>query len=127
VAQAKGLPSMIYHEPAIEVKFMRGAAGTARILTIRAQGHTYLRRQDRLMQCVFRSAYSRLSKSKRGVHRLHAQEDAPFRILAETRSGKRCQLPGLGLLMRFSHHDGRQETKSSYRVLLPSRPCRIAC
>jgi hypothetical protein len=35
LAQAKGLPSLIYHEPAIEVKFMRGAAGTTRILTIR--------------------------------------------------------------------------------------------
>jgi hypothetical protein len=34
LAQAKGLPSLIYHEPAIEVKFMRGAAGTTRILTI---------------------------------------------------------------------------------------------
>ena len=34
-ARAKGLPSLIYHEPAIEVKFMRGAAGTTRILTIR--------------------------------------------------------------------------------------------
>ena len=35
LAQAKGLPSLIYHEPAIEVKFMRGAAGTTSILTIR--------------------------------------------------------------------------------------------
>jgi hypothetical protein len=37
LAQAKGLPSLIYHyhEPAIEVKFMRGAAGTTKILTIR--------------------------------------------------------------------------------------------
>ena len=35
LAQAKGLPSLIYHEPAIEVKFMRWAAGTTRILTIR--------------------------------------------------------------------------------------------
>ena len=34
LAQAKGLPSLIYHEPAIAVKFMRGAAGTTRILTI---------------------------------------------------------------------------------------------
>jgi hypothetical protein len=34
LAQAKGLPSLIYHEPAIEVKFMRWATGT-RILTIR--------------------------------------------------------------------------------------------
>jgi hypothetical protein len=36
LAQAKGLPSLIYHEPAIEVKFMRWATGTTRILTIRA-------------------------------------------------------------------------------------------
>ena len=35
LAQAKGLPSLIYHEPAIEVKFMRWATGTTRILTIR--------------------------------------------------------------------------------------------
>ena len=35
LAQAKGLPSLIYHEPPIEVKFMRGAAGTTRILTMR--------------------------------------------------------------------------------------------
>ena len=40
LAQAKGLPSLIYHEPAIEVKFMRGAAGTTRILTIRVTGHS---------------------------------------------------------------------------------------
>jgi hypothetical protein len=39
LAQAKGLPSLIYHEPAIEVKFLRGAAGTTRILTIRAAMH----------------------------------------------------------------------------------------
>jgi hypothetical protein len=37
LAQAKGLPSLICHEPAIEVKFMRGAAGTTRILTIRVR------------------------------------------------------------------------------------------
>jgi hypothetical protein len=30
-----GLPSLIYHEPVHEVRFMRGAAGTTRILTIR--------------------------------------------------------------------------------------------
>jgi hypothetical protein len=35
VAQAKGLPSLIYHEPVLEVRLMRGAAGTTRILTIR--------------------------------------------------------------------------------------------
>jgi hypothetical protein len=34
----KGLPSLIYHEPVLEVKFMCGAAGTTRILTIRATG-----------------------------------------------------------------------------------------
>jgi hypothetical protein len=34
LAQAKGLPSLIYHEPVLEVRFMRGAAGTTRILTI---------------------------------------------------------------------------------------------
>ena len=28
LAQAKGLPSLIYHEPVLEVRFMRGAAGT---------------------------------------------------------------------------------------------------
>ena len=35
LAQAKGLPSLIYHEPVLEVRFMRGVAGTTRILTIR--------------------------------------------------------------------------------------------
>jgi hypothetical protein len=30
-----GLPSLIYHEPVLEVRFVRGAAGTMRILTIR--------------------------------------------------------------------------------------------
>jgi hypothetical protein len=35
LAQAKGLPSLIYHEPMLEVRFMRGVAGTARIFTIR--------------------------------------------------------------------------------------------
>jgi hypothetical protein len=38
LAQAKGLPSLIYHEPVLEVRFMRGAAGTTRILTIRSYG-----------------------------------------------------------------------------------------
>jgi hypothetical protein len=27
LAQAKGLPSLIYHEPMLEVRFVRGAAG----------------------------------------------------------------------------------------------------
>jgi hypothetical protein len=36
LAQAKGLPSLIYHETVLEVRFMRGAAGTTRILTKRA-------------------------------------------------------------------------------------------
>ena len=35
LAQAKGLLSLIYHEPVLEVRFMRGAAGTTRILTTR--------------------------------------------------------------------------------------------
>jgi len=35
LAQGKGLASLIYHEPVFEVRFMRGAAGTTRILTIR--------------------------------------------------------------------------------------------
>jgi hypothetical protein len=34
--QAKGQPSLIYHEPALEVRFMCGAAGMTRILTIAA-------------------------------------------------------------------------------------------
>jgi len=36
LAQAKGLPSLIYDERVLEVRFVRGAAGTMRILTIRA-------------------------------------------------------------------------------------------
>jgi predicted Zn-dependent protease len=35
LAQAKGLPSLIYDERVLEVRFVRGAAGTMRILTIR--------------------------------------------------------------------------------------------
>jgi hypothetical protein len=35
LAQAKGLARLIYHQPALEVRFMRGAAGTTRVLTIR--------------------------------------------------------------------------------------------
>src|SRR5580698_3894615 len=35
LAQAKGLPNLIYHEPVLEVRFVRGAAGKMRILTIR--------------------------------------------------------------------------------------------
>jgi hypothetical protein len=42
LAQAKGLPSLIYHEPALEVRFMRGAEGTTRILTIRGQSRQLL-------------------------------------------------------------------------------------
>ena len=34
LAQAKGLLSLIYHEPVLEVRFTRGVAGTTRILTI---------------------------------------------------------------------------------------------
>jgi hypothetical protein len=41
LAQAKGLPSLIYHEPVLEVRFVRGAAGTMRILTIRHFHKTY--------------------------------------------------------------------------------------
>ena len=36
LTQAKGLPSLIYHEPALEVRFVRRAAGTTSFLTIRA-------------------------------------------------------------------------------------------
>jgi hypothetical protein len=35
LARGKGLPSLIYHKPVLEVRFMRGAARTTRILTIR--------------------------------------------------------------------------------------------
>jgi hypothetical protein len=35
LAQANGLPSLIYDESVLEVRFVRGAAGTMRILTIR--------------------------------------------------------------------------------------------
>jgi hypothetical protein len=35
LAQAKGLPSLIHHEPAIEVRFVRGAAGPTSFLTKR--------------------------------------------------------------------------------------------
>jgi Group II intron, maturase-specific domain len=37
LAQAKGLPSLIYHEPVLEVRFVRGAAGPTSFLTKRAQ------------------------------------------------------------------------------------------
>ena len=37
LARGMGLPSLIYHEPVLEVRFMRGAAGTTRILTIRGR------------------------------------------------------------------------------------------
>ena len=37
LAQAKGLPSLIYHEPALEVRFVRGAAATTSFLTIRVR------------------------------------------------------------------------------------------
>jgi hypothetical protein len=35
LAQAKGLPSLIYHEPVLEVRFMRRSAGRTSNLTIR--------------------------------------------------------------------------------------------
>jgi diketogulonate reductase-like aldo/keto reductase len=35
LAQAKGLPSLIYHEPMLEVRFVRGAAGPTSFLTKR--------------------------------------------------------------------------------------------
>ena len=49
LTQAKGLPSLIYHEPALEMRFMRGAAGATRILTIRAllEKHRSYLRQNR--------------------------------------------------------------------------------
>ena len=34
-AQANGLPSLICHEPTLEVSFVRGAAGTTSFFTIR--------------------------------------------------------------------------------------------
>jgi hypothetical protein len=37
LAQAKCLPSLIYHEPALEVRFVRGAVGTTSFLTIRVR------------------------------------------------------------------------------------------
>jgi len=35
LTQVKGLPSLIYHEPALEVRFVRGAEGTTSFLTTR--------------------------------------------------------------------------------------------
>ena len=35
LSQTRGLPSLIYHELAIEVRFVRGPAGTTSILAIR--------------------------------------------------------------------------------------------
>jgi hypothetical protein len=35
LAQANGLARLIYHEPALELRFVRGAAGTTSFLTIR--------------------------------------------------------------------------------------------
>ena len=45
LAQAKGPLSLIYHEPVLEVRFMRGAAGPTSFLTIRREelsGHCAL-------------------------------------------------------------------------------------
>jgi hypothetical protein len=35
LAQTKGLSTLIYHKPALEVRFVRGAAGTTSFFTIR--------------------------------------------------------------------------------------------
>jgi hypothetical protein len=35
LAQAKGLPSLIYHQSALEARFVHGAAGTTSFLTMR--------------------------------------------------------------------------------------------
>jgi hypothetical protein len=43
LAQAKGLPSLIHHEPAIEVRFVRGAAGPTSFLTKRDRRLTLYR------------------------------------------------------------------------------------
>jgi Zn-dependent M28 family amino/carboxypeptidase len=42
-----GLPSLIYHEPALEVRFVRRAAGTTSYLTIRARAFSSLPRAPR--------------------------------------------------------------------------------
>jgi hypothetical protein len=41
LAQAKGLPSLIYHEPMLEVRFVRGAAGPTSFLTKRERSRSY--------------------------------------------------------------------------------------
>jgi hypothetical protein len=41
LAQAKGLPSLIYHEPVLEVRFVRGAAGPTSFLTKRERSRSY--------------------------------------------------------------------------------------
>jgi hypothetical protein len=48
LAQAKGLARLIYHEAALEVRFMRRAAGTTRILTIRDIKGAAAQKSDRV-------------------------------------------------------------------------------
>lgn len=51
------------------------------------------------MHRLFRSRHWRSPKSKCGVHRLYAQQDAPLRIVAEALGRERSQLPSLGLAL----------------------------
>jgi len=86
-------------------------AGCGMAFGIGAKGHTVdrervaarrnprLRIQNRLMQSLFRCGHRRLPESKRCVDRLHAQKDALLRILAETFSRERPQIPGFGLAL----------------------------
>ncbi len=80
-----------------------GAIGhTHNRVRVAAQGHTYLGRQDCLVQRLFRGGHRRLPKLKRGVHRLHAQKNALFRIVTETLGGKRGQFSALTIGISLS-------------------------
>jgi hypothetical protein len=93
LAQAKDLPSLIYHEPAIKVKFMRGAAGTTRILTIRERlsetSHMWARAVAPFAEGIARALWSMTSK--------RARTDLPATRLTQSRKreakGIRVDIP----------------------------------
>jgi hypothetical protein len=103
LAQAKGLPSLIYHEPVLEVRFVRGAAGTMRILTIR-DGFTGPRRA--------RPATSQLKTARlyREVQQVH------------TRSIGRVRSSAAGLGLSGLQEEVRLSPSRLYLVPTPSGP-----
>jgi hypothetical protein len=82
LTQARGLPSLIYHETALEVRFVRGAAGTTSSLTIRVHDDlANYNRSDFELGRIFCPAQS-VSAIKGDVLASHAREQQIVEVVA---------------------------------------------